>query len=216
MDEAQILEILKGTGAVITGSHIVYASGRQHGPAYVNKDAIFPHTRITSQLCRAIADHFWGNDVEVVAGPTQGGAIMAQWVAFWYYRYDYRPPSAPPLAVYAEEGGEKRVFHRGYDKLISGKRVLVVDDVLTTGGTVRKVVEAVRDLGGKVVGVGVIANRGKVTAQDVGDVPELFALVDVNMESFAPEECPLCRAGVPINTELGRGREFLAKLGQRR
>ncbi|MFC1629796.1 phosphoribosyltransferase family protein [Patescibacteria group bacterium] len=89
--------------------------------------------------------------------------------------------------------------------------MLVVDDVLTTGGSVRGVVEAVRKLGGYVVGVGVIANRGQVTAKDVGDVSELFALADVTMDSYPEKECPLCKKGVPINTVLGKGQEFLAR-----
>jgi len=207
MEKEEILRTLENVGAVITKSHFVYTSGR-HGEDYINKDALYPHTRIVARLCRKIADYFWGNDIKVVAGPTVGGVALAQWVAHYYNPLEHQPQI---LAVYAEEEGEKRVFRRGYAKLISGKRVLVVDDVLTTGGSVKKVVEAVRELGGEVVGVGVLANRGKVTIQDVGDVPEIFTLIDVDMKSFPEEKCPLCKKGIPINTEFGKGREYLAR-----
>jgi orotate phosphoribosyltransferase len=86
-----------------------------------------------------------------------------------------------------------------------------VEDVLTTGGSARRVVEATRAIGGKVVGLGVLCNRGGVTPQDVANVPELFALVNVKMNAWDEAECPLCAQGVPINTDVGKGREYLAR-----
>jgi orotate phosphoribosyltransferase len=85
----------------------------------------------------------------------------------------------------------------------------VVEDILTTGGSARMVVEAVAAAGGTVVGVGALCNRGGVTAQALG-AALLFSLAEVPLESFAPEECPLCRAGVPVNTRVGKGAAFLA------
>jgi orotate phosphoribosyltransferase len=105
------------------------------------------------------------------------------------------------------------VFRRGYDKLIPGKQVLVVEDVLTTGGTVKKVVGAVRELGGIVVGVGALVNRGGITAKDVGDVPRLGALINITLDVWDEKACPLCEQGVPINTDVGKGREFLDRRG---
>lgn len=81
MKEQSVQQILRSTGAVITDSHIVYTSGK-HGTAYVNKDAVYPHTIETSHLCRAIAEQFADNNVEVVIAPAIGGVILSQWVAF--------------------------------------------------------------------------------------------------------------------------------------
>jgi orotate phosphoribosyltransferase len=207
--EAEIRAILEQVDAIITGSHLVYTSGR-HGSSYVNKDALYPDTAATRQVCAAIAAHFRDADVELVAGPTVGGVIMAQWVAHHLSELTHHPV----LAVYAEEvgaGDERwRVFRRGYDELIAGKRVLVVEDVLTTGGSARQVVDAVRNAGGQVVGLGALCNRGGLTAATL-DVPAFVALITVPLESWAAAECPLCRAGVPINTRVGKGAAFLAR-----
>src|SRR3990167_10982176 len=80
MDEKRILELLAEVGAVITDSHIVYTSGK-HGSAYVNKDAVYPHTKEISGLCHALAEHFLRSGVEVVVGPALGGIILSQWTA---------------------------------------------------------------------------------------------------------------------------------------
>lgn len=106
-------------------------------------------------------------------------------------------------------------FRRGYDKLITGKRVLVVEDNLTTGGTVNNVVQAVRDAGGNVVGVGALCNRGDVTAEDVGGVPHLWSVLNLELQSWSEATCPLCKAGKPINEEFGKGREYIARNGQK-
>ena len=208
MSEQHVLDTLARLGALITNSHVVYTSGR-HGSSYVNKDALYPHTTETAAACALIAQHFANAGVEVVAGPTVGGVIMAQWVAHQL------PPLATgerPLAVYAEEQpGESagaREFRRGYDALLPGKKVLVVEDILTTGGSARKVIAAVRAGGGEVVGLGALCNRGGITASDLA-ITELFALTALSLESYDPADCPLCRAGVPINTRVGKGAHFI-------
>ncbi len=202
-----VLALLASVGALITGDHLVYTSGR-HGSSYVNKDALYPHTTATAAVCERIARHFAGAGVEVVAGPTIGGVILAQWTAYHLGAIEGREV----LAVYAEEEtsaeGKRRVLRRGYDAIARGRRVLVVEDVLTTGGSARQVVEAAREAGGEVIGVGALCNRGGVTAAMVA-APELFALVDVPLESYAPEDCPLCAAGVPINTRVGKGAAYV-------
>jgi orotate phosphoribosyltransferase len=202
-------DILQRVGAIITDSHVVYTSGR-HGSSYVNKDALYPHTAATSTVCAALAAHFRNADVDVVAGPTVGGVIMAQWTAHHLSTLRGREV----LAIYAEEvtiDGEKgREFRRGYEQLLVGKRVLIVEDILTTGGSARQVVQAVERQGGIVVGVGALCNRGDVSAATVG-APELVALTVVPLTSYAPDECPFCAAGVPINTRVGKGAAFVAR-----
>ena len=206
MNRQEVLQVLYEVGAVITNSHIVYTPGR-HGTAYVNKDAVYPHTRITSALCLAIAEEFADRSVEAVIAPAVGGVILSQWTAHHLSEIT----KIEVLGVYAEKEGGIFVIKRGYDKLVTGRNVLVVEDVLTTGGSAKKVIEATRALGGNVVGLGVLCNRGGIMPQDVANPPDLFALVDVKLDSWAEEECPLCAEGVPINTEVGKGREFLAR-----
>jgi orotate phosphoribosyltransferase len=209
MNENELLIILQQLGAIVTNDHIVYTSGR-HGSSYVNKDALYPHTTAASLVGLAIAQRFADANIETVAGPTIGGVIMAQWTAHHLSQlYGHEV-----LAVYAEEEhhetGKRRVFRRGYDAHIIGKRVLVVEDVITTGGSVRLVVEAVTTIGGSVVGVGALCNRGGITASDLG-VSRLVALAELPLESYPAETCPLCAAGVPINTRLGKGAAYLRK-----
>ena len=209
MDEREVLEVLGRVGAVITGSHVVYTSGK-HGSAYVNKDALLPYTTETSRLCRAIAEHFARNDVEVVIAPAVGGVVLSQWVA--YHLSIMRGKEV--FGVYAEkvDGEDRFAIKRGYDTFVSGKRTLVIEDVLTTGGSARKVVEATRAIGGNVVGLGVLCNRGAVRLADVANPPSLFALVDVSLDAWNEvDDCPLCASGVPINTRVGHGLKFLAR-----
>jgi orotate phosphoribosyltransferase len=210
MYEKEVLQVLGKVGAVITDSHVVYTSGK-HGTAYVDKDAVYPHTKDTSNLCRAIAENalFLNGRVEVVVGPEKGGIILSQWVAFHLSEITGREI----LALYAEktdDGGF--VIKRGGAKAkILDKNVLVVEDVLTTGGSAKKVVEIVRVMGGHVVGLGVLCNRGGITPGDVAYVPDLFALVNIKMDAWDEAECPLCAKGVSINTDVGKGGEYLAR-----
>lgn len=193
------LAILSATGALITGSHVVYTSGR-HGSAYVNKDAVYPHTARVGELCRLLAESARALGPEVVCGPALGGIILSQWTAH----------HLGALAVYAEklpQGG--LALRRGYDRLVEGRRVLVVEDVVNTGGSVRDTVGTVRAAGGEVVAVAALCNRGGVAADDL-DVPAVLSLVDVALDSWDAAACPLCRDGIPVNTDVGKGREFLA------
>lgn len=207
INEQEVLRILERVHGVITDSHVVYTSGK-HGSAYVNKDAVYPHTKETSALCRALAKEFENLNVEVVIAPAIGGVILSQWVAYHLSETSGREV----LGVYAEKAdtGEVFVIKRGYDRLVVGKRTLVVEDVLTTGGSARRVIEATRAAGGEVVGLGVLCNRGGVTSGDLADPPKLFALVNVTLDAWDEAQCPLCAKGVPINTQVGKGREYLA------
>ncbi len=208
MNERDVLQLLNRVGAVITESHIVYTSGR-HGTAYINKDAVYPYTRHTSRLCRAIAERFANDDVEAVIAPAIGGVVLSQWTAYHLTEINGREA----FSVFAEKSENRDTFviKRGYGKLIAGKNVLVVEDVLTTGSSVAKVIEATRIIGGNVIGLGALCNRGGITAQDVGDIPKLISLVNVELDAWDEMDCPLCKRNIPVNTEVGMGREFLAR-----
>lgn len=211
MTEAEVKQILEETDAVITGSHVVYNS-RKHGSAYVNKDAIYAYPEAVSQLCRYIAHRFYHKDqtenlVEVVVAPAVGGISLSSWTAYHLGKMS----TSIVQALYADKEGDGFVLKRGYGERVKDKRVLVVEDILTTGGSVRKVVEVVRSAGGNVIGVCALVNRGGVTVEQVGGVPRFEVLLHLSMDSFEAEACPYCRSGVPISTKVGHGKQFLAE-----
>ena len=209
-NDPAIMQLFSDAGAIISNSHFVYSSGR-HSSVYVNKDALYLHTGIVSQLCERMAQPYNADEIDVVVGPVLGGIVLSQWVT---HALNARRTSGEVLAVYAEKEGDGPdktfVFHRGYDKYIAGKNILVVEDILTTGGSARQVIEAIRKQGGNVIGLSALCNRGSVQSAAVGNVP-LHQLVTITLETFAENDCPFCQQGVPINTELGKGRAFLRR-----
>jgi orotate phosphoribosyltransferase len=150
----------------------------------LEKARILEHPEETQRLCQLIAEHFRASGVQVVAGPTTGGIILSFEVA--------RQLSV--RGIFAEKADGGRRFLRGF-RIEPGERTLVVDDVLTTGGSIRDVLEAVRQAGGQPVGVAVLADR-TAGATDFG-LP-FFACTVLKIESYAPSQCPLCQEGLPL------------------
>jgi orotate phosphoribosyltransferase len=210
MNNPEIMQKFIAVGAIVSDSHFVYTSGR-HGSVYVNKDALYVHPEIISVLCQRMAQAYGADSVDVVVAPVLGGIVLSQWVA---HALSQRRRGGETLAVFVEkssEGTDKRFhFARGYDKYIAGKNILVVEDILATGGSVRQVIELVRQHRGNIIGVSVLCNRGNVQPHDIGDVP-IHTLIEIDLQTYAAEVCPLCELGIPVNTELGKGRAFLAK-----
>lgn len=205
----ELLGIFKKTGGYITGSHIVYTSGK-HGETYLNKDAIYPHTKKISAICRSIAVKFKDKSIDVVTAPALGGIILSQWTAYHLSKITGKEV----LGVYTEKTPDKnQIFTRGYDKLVQGKRVLVVEDITTTGGSVKKVIESVRKAKGQAVAACVIVNRDpdNINSKTIG--APFYPLAEVKIQSWDEKDCPLCKKGIPINTTVGKGREYLAKRG---
>lgn len=209
MNEDPIWAMLSDMDTIIRDDHFVYTKGG-HGSEYVNKDALFMRPLELSRLCKKIADSFKDSDVDIVLGPAVGGALIAQLVAF----HLNGPFRKPVLAIYADKEGSEFVLKRGYDTVVPGKKILVGEDILNTGGTVKQVVELARKHGGDVIGMGAICNRGNVRIADIGKPPILFSVVSVNMQVYDSSQCPLCAQGRPINIKIGKGAEFVAKHGQ--
>jgi orotate phosphoribosyltransferase len=212
----RMLQLLADVGALIQDSHIVYTSGK-HGSAYVNKDAIYPHTQLTSHLCLEIAKLVSALQIEVVLAPAIGGVILSQWVAYHLSRLS----GYEVLGIYAEKENNtgEFVITRGFDGLCRSKRTLIVEDILNTGGSVRKVMHATLGLGSKLVGVAALCVRGGLGSlgkTDSGHWIEadgltlpLYALAELPLDAWDAADCPLCRSGVAINTQIGKGREYL-------
>ena len=138
----------------------------------------------TEQLCRMIADHFREQAVQVVAGPTTVGIILAYEVA----------RQLGVRSIFAEKEGAERVFRRGFN-IDPGERVLIVDDILTTGGSIREVMTAVTGLGGEVTGIGVLVDRSE--QQTEFGVP-LFSCHHAITTTYTSDNCPLCAAQIPL------------------
>ena len=207
-----IKELLVKSGGWLENDHFVFTNGN-HSDNYVNKDALYPHTDYASALGEAMAQAMQGWNPEVVVSPALGGIVLTQWTAHHLSRLLGREV----LAVYAEkaEGPVKSFeFTRGYDKLVEGKRAVVVEDNLTTGGSVRKVVELVRATAGEVVGVVAMLNRGGVDIDAVGNPPHFESIIEAELKSWPAEACPLCTTGVPVNTKIGKGKKFLQSQNQ--
>ena len=180
---AAVERIFKSAGALREG-HFVLASGR-HSPQYLEKFQVLQRPSDTERLCAPIASWARTLGVETVAGPTTGGVILAHEVA----------RQLGTRAVYAErrEDGRGRELRRGFS-LAPGERVLVVDDIMTTGGSVEETIGAVLESGGTAVGAAVLVDRSGSSARL--DVP-LHALWRLEIPTYEPSSCPLCAAGLP-------------------
>lgn len=203
--ETNIIDIMKQVGAIITDSHLVYTSGK-HGSVYINKDAVYPHTAETSKIGQMFAEKFKNEDIDVVVGPALGGIILSQWAAYHLSQLKGKEI----LGVYTEKSPDKdQIFTRGYDALVKGKNVLVIEDLTTTGGSVKKVVDSVRNVGGNVVAACTMINRDpqNVTSETIG--AQFSSLGVFPAEAFDEVDCPLCKNGVPINTTVGHGKKYL-------
>jgi len=177
MNPQEIEVLLRDSGALLEG-HFLLASGR-HSAQYIEKFRILEQPRLTSQLCAELARRFADKDVQCVIGPITGGIILAFETA----------RQLGCRAVYAEraESGTGFALRRGF-RLAPGERVLVVEDIVTTGGSARQVVELAKAHGAEVVGVGLLVDRsdGQV---DLG-TPIVEALLRLHIETYAADEVP--------------------------
>ena len=183
MNPNEILEVMERRGAVLRG-HFVLSSGR-HSDLFVQKFRVLEDPRLAQKFGESIAAQF-DNAFDVVASPAVGALVLGFSAAL----------AGGARFVFAERVGEELEFRRGF-RIEPHERALVVEDVITTGGSAKEVVDLVRASGGNVVGVGALIDRGDpVRPHDLGS--SLKALLKLDVESWDPNECPLCRAGEPI------------------
>lgn len=177
--DERVIEILKEAGVLLEG-HFRLTSGR-HSNKYLQCAKIFRNTKYSEELCAALAEQFADDGVQVVIGPAMGAVQMAYEVSRHLNCENY----------FAEREDGKMTLRRGFT-VTPNMKVLLVEDVVTTGGSVREVLELVKAAGGDVVGVGSIVDRtgGKI---DFG-VP-FKSVISVDVESWEPEDCPICKEG---------------------
>src|SRR5260370_13590062 len=136
MNDPEIMQMFTTVGAIVANGHFVYTSGR-HSSIYINKDALYAHTKIIACVCQLMGRPYHADQIDVVVGPVLGGIVLSQWVAHYL---NINRTTGETLAVFAEKGDDgtdkKFFFGRGYDKFIPSRNILVVEDLLTTGSSV--------------------------------------------------------------------------------
>ncbi|MBE0432921.1 orotate phosphoribosyltransferase [candidate division WOR-3 bacterium] len=182
MDIEKLLRELR----VLQEGHFVLNSGL-HSRYYFQKFRILENPDATSKLCRLIVEEYQNKNIDWVIGPTTGGIVIA---------FDV----ARQMGVntgFAEERGGRRIVGRGFE--IEGKRILVVDDVMTTGKSIIETLDAVREKGGDIAGVAVLIDRCGV------QLPfGYYATYRKVVENFEPANCPLCKENVPLSRLGGK------------
>ncbi len=184
MNTTEVMEVLEQRGAIMRG-HFVLSSGR-HSDLFVQKFRVLEDPRLAQSFGTAIADSF-RSEFDVVASPAVGALVLGFSTAL----------AGGARFIFAERVGDKLAFRRGFGTA-RGERVVVVEDVITTGGSAREVVDLVRAGGGRVTGVGALIDRGDpARPPDLG--APLHALLKLQVSSWDPEECPLCKTDAPLD-----------------
>lgn len=178
MDE-QVVKILKDSNALLEG-HFILTSGL-HSPHYIEKFRVLEQPHYTEILCRKITDNFRDEKVSVVIGPMTGGIILSYETG----------KQLGTRAIFTERIDGKMVLRRGF-RLIPEDRVLIVEDIITTGGSVQEIIDVVRSYGSTIVGLSCLVDRSSGMAHF--DVP-YKPLLRMEVVNYKPDECPQCKDG---------------------
>lgn len=181
-DQEKTLKIFEESKALLKG-HFLLSSGL-HSDIYFEKFQVLQYPEHVEALCLILAKRFEKEKIDVVVGPTTGGIIISYQMG----------KNLGKRAIFAERENDKRIFKRGF-QLAEGERTLVVDDVMTTGGSVKEVVELVEKHRGEIVGIGMLLDRsgGKIQFDY-----RFEALATVTAKTFDPSGCPLCKQNLPL------------------
>ena len=196
INSSEVERVFRESGALREG-HFILASGR-HSPMYLEKFQVLQHPVETERLCAAIASWAKALDIETVAGPTTGGIILAFETA---RQLGVRSIFAEE--VRADDGTTHREFRRGF-RIVPGERVLLVDDILTTGGSLLAMIPAVEAMGGEIVECVVLVDRGggrtTLTSPSTGRVYAVRSLWELDLPTYepGPATCPRCADGTPL------------------
>ncbi len=182
LTKERVLEVLKEAGVLLEG-HFLLTSGR-HSNKYLQCAKIFKNAKYSEELCADLAEKFASDGIDLVVGPAMGAVIMAYEVS--------RHLKVPNIFTEREDG--VMTLRRNFD-IEPGQKVLVVEDVITTGGSVKEVIEIVKEKGGIVAGVGCVVDRtgGKM---DFGTKFE--SVISMEVQSYEADECPICKTGAPL------------------
>ena len=184
LTQEELLQIFKEANGILEG-HFLLTSGL-HSDIYFEKFRVLKHPEYVEKLCKQMAAYFADSGIELVIGPTTGGVILSYEVG--------KQLNTEAIFAEAAEDGKGRILKRGF-KIDKGQKVLIVDDVLTTGRSVKEVIKLVEDNGGNIQGIAVMVDRsnGKV---DFGY--SLKALLSIDVKAYKQEDCPMCKEGIPL------------------
>jgi orotate phosphoribosyltransferase len=177
-----ILEIFAQTGVLLEG-HFQLTSGK-HSARYLQCAKVFQYPEYAETLCKSLAERFAAEKPDVCIGPALGGVVIAYETA----------RNLGVRGLFAERDKDGAMTLRRGFTIEPGERVLVLEDVVTTGGSVREVIELVKVLRGQVIGVGTVVDRSGGTA---GFGVPYTSLIQIDVETYAPGDCPLCLTGSP-------------------
>ena len=184
MNEKEVESLLKETKAILEG-HFLLTSGL-HSPLYVEKFNVLQHPEYTEKLCQEFANHFKDMGIETVIGPATGGIILSQVTA----------RLLGVRSIFTERENGKMTLRRGF-KVAPGEKVLIVEDIVTTGGSIKEVVDVVNEAKGDIVGIGLFVDRSGGKADFGVPKEKVYPLLHLTVPTYKPEECPLCKEGVP-------------------
>jgi orotate phosphoribosyltransferase len=182
MNSATVLDLFRKSGALLEG-HFRLSSGL-HSERYLQSALVLQHPELASQLGAAIAERTRHMDPTVVLSPAIGGIVIGQEAG----------RALGVRAMFAERQDGVLTLRRGFS-LSPSDRVVIVEDVITTGGSTRETIDVATAAGASVLGAAAIIDRGNGGTRL--DVP-LFALVPLEVPTYSPEACPLCARGVPV------------------
>ena len=191
MDQEEIMKKFEKTGAILKG-HFKLTSG-VHSDSYIQCAQVMQYPEFIHNLCSELGKKFKGEDIDVIVGPAMGAIIMSHVMAMvlgpWV------------RAIFTEREDGKMTLRRSFE-IKKGEKVLVVEDITTTGSSAREVIDIVKSRQAKVVGVGALIDRsgGKV---DFGIRYE--KLLTIKMNTYEPDNCPLCKKEIPITKPGSRG-----------
>jgi len=188
MSTSAMLDVFTVTGALLDG-HFRLTSGR-HSNTYFQCAKVLQHPEHLTMVCGRIAEHFSGKGVATVISPAIGGIVVGTEVG----------RQLGVKTIFAERKDGVMTIRRGFS-LDRDERVLVIEDVITTGGSVAEVIALIKNAGASLVGVGSVVDRsnGRVRLAD-----DQFSVLSMEVISYTPEECPLCKNGVPIDAPGSR------------
>jgi orotate phosphoribosyltransferase len=189
MNESELMELMERKGAVLKG-HFLLSSGR-HSDTFVQKFRLFEDPRATKVAGEMLAAKF-PDGFDIVAAPAIGAVVFGFVTAL----------AGEARSIFSERVDGDMAFRRGFG-VFPGERAVVVEDVVTTGGSAKEVVELVTRAGGRVVGIGALVDRDDPSRGSLG-VP-LQPLIRLRVQSWTPDHCPLCAARVPVS-DLGSRR----------
>jgi orotate phosphoribosyltransferase len=190
VNQERLFQIFREAGVLREG-HFVLASGR-HSQQFFLLPHLFQYPHLTEEVCAAMAALFADTEVETVVGPATGGILLAYEVA---RQIRLLKGGKGPRAIFTEKTEDGKMALKRQWSLRPGEKVLMVEDAVTTGGSVGKAMEAIRGYEPAIVGVACIADRSGGTVNF--GVP-LRAVATLQVESWPPDECPLCKQGVPL------------------